>query len=184
MSGVIIVEGPDGSGKTTLIKNLQNRFVIKNLKAKRHGPPVDAEDLYERTKDLLMEATHSNVNCIIDRFGLIGEQIYGPICRGKDLWVDIPEKRQEIFSAFNTLNPFIIYCRPPANIIANLSNHEVKEYDTPEHLKSLHENQALIIRSYDNFFANWKSYNFFIWDYTKPENYYDLVKRLEEYLKW
>lgn len=184
MNGIIIVEGPDGSGKSTLVKNLQNKFILKSLKTIKHGPPVDAEDLYERCRDILTEAIHSNMNCIIDRFGLIGEQIYGPALRGKDMWVEIPQKKQEIFTALNALNPFFIYCRPPANIIANLANHEVKEYDTPEHLKGLAENQALIIKSYDNFFANWKAYNFFIWDYTKPENYYDLVKRLEEYLKW
>lgn len=184
MSGVIIVEGPDGSGKSTLVKNLKSRFVLKSLKTIKHGPPADAQDLYERCRDLLMEATESGNHCIIDRFGLIGEQIYGPILRGKDLWVEIPQKKQEILTAFNTLNPFIIYCRPPATIIASLANHEVKSYDTPEHLQALQDNQLLIIKSYDNFFANWKSYNFCTWDYTRPENYYDLTKRLEEYLKW
>ena len=181
---MIIVEGPDSSGKSTLIQKLSSRLPLIHIKPIKHGPPVDAEDLYERAKYILMEATKYQNNTIVDRFGLIGEAIYGPVCRGKDMWAEIPEKRQEIFSAFNTLNPFIIYCRPPANIIANLANHEVKEYDTPEHLKTLKDNQALIIRSYDNYFANWKSYNFFVWDYTRPENYYDLVKRLEEYLKW
>lgn len=182
---MIIVEGPDSSGKSTLVEKLKDRLHLVHIKPIKHGPPVDAKDLYERAKHILMEATkHQKNNTIVDRFGLIGESIYGPVCRGKDMWVEIPDKKQEIFSAFNTLNPFIIYCRPPANIIANLANHEVKSYDTPEHLKTLKKNQALIIKSYDNYFANWKSYNFFIWDYTKPENYYDLVKCLEEYLKW
>ena len=49
----------------------------------------------------------------------------------------------------NTPHCVLIYCRPPTEIILNASTHEVKSYDTPEHLAYVEQNKNLFIESYD-----------------------------------
>lgn len=75
---IIILEGPDGSGKTTLAKQLQARY---SLKYHHEGPPptdIKALDHYGAVLDNLRQE-----NVVIDRFAL-GERVYGPILRGSD----------------------------------------------------------------------------------------------------
>lgn len=83
---IIIVEGLDRCGKTTLIQNL-NTLLYKesplNLKFSntRNISPADHEqlylDLFKKTTDLFF----INKSVIIDRF-ILGEHVYGPLYRG------------------------------------------------------------------------------------------------------
>jgi energy-coupling factor transporter ATP-binding protein EcfA2 len=75
---IVILEGPDGSGKTTLAKTLQERY---GLLYRHEGPPP--EDVAPLTYycDILEEHRHDNI--VFDRFAL-GERVYGPILRHGD----------------------------------------------------------------------------------------------------
>ena len=181
---MIIVEGPDNSGKSTLIKNLAKDFKLRTLKCSRHGPPIDGNDNYQRTQEIIERALKfPDNNIIVDRISLIGEEIYGPILRGKNLWVEYPEKKRNLWNSLRCLNTFFIYCRPPNNKVLDLSTHELKKYDTKEHVLSVSINKDLIVNTYDNYFAFWEgNYNFFKYDYTNPVDYQQLKYRLKEYL--
>lgn len=182
---MIIVEGPDNSGKSTLISTLSEQLKLKIINPSRKGPPKTFDDVYINTRQAFLGAlSHINNRTIVDRLSLIGESIYGPICRGKDLWMDDFEKKVEMGSILRTLNPFFIYCRPPDSIVLNMDSHQIKAYDTPEHLEQVKKNRSLILRAYDNYFAFFRGYNFYQYDYTKPEKYNDLIERLKEYTKW
>lgn len=182
---MIVVEGPDNSGKSTLIEQLINDFNLKKISSDRHGPPINEEDNANRVKTVLIKAIkHRRNNVIVDRFSLIGEEIYGPILRHKNLWTIAYKEKIKFMRCFKSLNPFIIYCRPPDSFIMDLSKHIIKDYDSPSHIKNIEENQKLIIKAYDNYFAFWDSYNFFKYDYTNPVDYQQLCYRLKEYLKW
>ena len=182
---MIIVEGPDNSGKSTLINQLIKDLELKEVKRTFHGPTTDIENLYSRTLEVINAAIKTDQpNIIIDRFSLIGEDIYGPILRGKNLWDVIPQDKIKFWQAVNKLNPFIIYCRPSLDVILDMKNHQVKIYDTPEHVKRVQEKQKLIVSAYDNYFANWKSHNFYSYDYKDKNSYLELKFRLKEYLKW
>lgn len=73
---IIILEGPDGCGKTTLAKHLCKTF---KLDYKHEGPPSTNKSAYDHYSDLLEDAHGKRV--IFDRFAL-GELVYGPILRG------------------------------------------------------------------------------------------------------
>lgn len=112
---MIVVEGPDGSGKTTLIEKIKART---GLQVAPRVVSKDAEAMVD-----LKKWTEKNVSdgwqpVIFDRHRLISEPIYGPILR------ETPEPGfddQEWFfkqlAAFYALEPFIIYCLPPLKVV-------------------------------------------------------------------
>lgn len=183
---MIVVEGPDNSGKSTLIKWIKDEFPVKEIKHGRHGPPLSALEIKARTEIILREAIklRKERETIVDRFSLIGESIYGPILRGKDLWTEIPQDKIRLEEVFNTLNPFIIYCRPDNNTILDMSHHQIKDYDTEEHILNINKNQKLIIRAYDNYFAKLNPYNFYKYNYKNGDALKELKQLLGEYIKW
>lgn len=182
---MIIVEGPDNSGKSTLIKWLKDNLQVKELKHGRHGPPSGAKDIVERTEIILKEAiSYTHKATVVDRFSLIGESIYGPVLRGKDLWTEVPMDKIRLQKALITLDPFFIYCRPDKSVIMDMKTHQVKDYDTEEHVLNIVKNQELIIDAYDNYFAMIKPHNFYKYDYTRGEVALTELKQfLMEYLK-
>jgi len=70
---LIVIDGPDGSGKTTLARHLQEKHGATYHHDK--GPP-EAEDLVAYFLSLLARGG------IIDRFAL-SEMVYGPLLRGR-----------------------------------------------------------------------------------------------------
>lgn len=70
----IIIEGPDGAGKTTLAKQL----AFLTGKAYHHeGPPPQGVDVFQHYMSLLVR----NEPTVFDRL-FEGENVYGPILRG------------------------------------------------------------------------------------------------------
>jgi hypothetical protein len=81
----IIVEGPDGAGKTTLIDRYLSHFghqasieLHPKFADSLSGPPVGLDLLVDRD---IHESTGRTRGFIYDRHPLISEPIYGPICR-------------------------------------------------------------------------------------------------------
>jgi energy-coupling factor transporter ATP-binding protein EcfA2 len=107
---MIIVEGPDGSGKSTLVNNLARILRL----------PVASKVVGSDTQPLvnLRDWTETNVGkgfqpLIFDRHRLISEPIYGPAMRKRqdaefyDLsWLS------DMMWRFYQINPVIIYCLP------------------------------------------------------------------------
>jgi uracil-DNA glycosylase len=73
----IVLEGPDGAGKTTLAQSLMLRYGF----AYHHEgpPPTDADPLLHHYARLITDA---KVPTVFDRLHL-GEMVYGPLLRGK-----------------------------------------------------------------------------------------------------
>ena len=79
MNRVVVLEGPDGAGKTTLARHLVDKYGFEYLHT---GPPGDGNLLLQYAS-VLDAAVRSHRNTVIDRLH-IGESVYGPLLRGVD----------------------------------------------------------------------------------------------------
>jgi hypothetical protein len=112
---VIIVEGPDASGKSTLVEKLQKKLEI-NVR-NRH---VDGEGGFTgdpiRWVNEEMRAWPA-VTGLYDRFPLLGEPIYGPIIRGRIYEEFADSAYMALLDHFFHLKPLVIYCLPPQGAV-------------------------------------------------------------------
>lgn len=108
---MIIVEGPDNSGKTTLARKLAQLLELLYMNNRRL--PKQVKDVSKYLERCLLMDQHFPV--ILDRLSLISEPIYGPICRQVNL-LDLPTQDQ-LLRHLHPHKPLIIYCRPPRDEI-------------------------------------------------------------------
>ena len=119
---VILVEGNDNTGKTTLIQKLIRQFPGTPLL--NNSGPASREEMIARLNDCFQLAEKANKSgevVMFDRLALISERIYGPIVRGRMEFT--PHDLKTYWTWFMNMKPIIIYCRPPLE----------------ESLKTLHE---------------------------------------------
>lgn len=118
---MIVVEGPDGSGKSTLVRRLQRDL----------GLPVAPRVVGSDTLALvdLTRWTEENVNrgfvpMIFDRHRLISEPIYGPLLRGgRDRKFLNLAWMSDMTWRFYAANPIVIYCIPAVETVCrNIQN--------------------------------------------------------------
>lgn len=127
MGRVVILEGPDGGGKTTLAKKL----VEAGFEYKHEGPPPDGVDLISYYLRVLQDSLLSFKHVVHDRLWL-GERIYGPIARGEDR---IGDEGQILFERLYRSKPIHQYICSPEYGIAK-TNYLEKIRDKNDYLKS------------------------------------------------
>lgn len=100
---MIVIEGCDNTGKTTLFHKLRidlNMLGVLNVR------PTDRWDMYNKTLNLL-DIKHP---IIIDRWAPISESIYGPICRNDQMLSEA-----DLFYSDHRLahdKSIVIFCNP------------------------------------------------------------------------
>jgi hypothetical protein len=105
---IIVIEGPDGAGKTTLAKQLARDF---DLEYHHEGPPPPNRSALDHYGKLLEDARGKRV--VFDRLAL-GERVYGPILRGKDGLGDLGWRL--ITRLMRSLNAVHIACLPDLEV--------------------------------------------------------------------
>src|SRR5688500_988429 len=75
----VIIEGPDGAGKTTLAEHLVKHHGYRY----HHEGKPEHVDMLVRYAEVFLEQTASGQPVVFDRLHL-GELVYGNILRGKD----------------------------------------------------------------------------------------------------
>lgn len=107
----IVLEGPDGAGKSTLAA-----FLAERLRYRIHaseGPIRDTQDLIARYTTFLLKR-----RTIFDRLALISEPIYGPMMKRRS-----PTERDlNVIREFYEQRPLIVYCRP-RDAATGMTNH-------------------------------------------------------------
>jgi len=156
---VLIVEGPDGSGKSSLIKAIQKAYDIEvapRVVSKDAEATVDLQDWVD---DNLM---HGFQRQIFDRHRLISETIYGPALRNEaSPGFSDPRWLMMRMTRFYGIKPIIIYCLPPiAAVKLNVS-------DDPDNVVVRDRIEA-IYSAYASRFALEVAHeqpNIWVWDY-------------------
>lgn len=134
----IILEGMDNSGKSTLA----SKFGLEVL----HPGPAPKTKVDELAF-LDFHLKECRLPIVMDRVTCISQQVYQ-----KRLFNDL--HMSYLNKMINTQYCIIIYCRPPDEVILDFNNHNIKEYDTKEHIAKIKNNAKLYLDSYDKLMYN------------------------------
>jgi hypothetical protein len=112
---MIILEGPDGGGKTTLAKYLAKELEIEI------APRVVSTDTTAMTN--LLVWTNHNLNqgfqtTIFDRHRLLSDPIYRAVFGNHNPVLYHPNWLFPALARLEEIDPYIIFCMPPLEVIA------------------------------------------------------------------
>lgn len=107
---MIIVEGPDGGGKSTLVQKLAHELRLPVADKVVASDTTAMTDLVKWTEDNVARGFQPT---IFDRHRLISEPIYGPILKSRQdpKFCDLTWMSQQLW-LFYGCKPVIIYCLP------------------------------------------------------------------------
>lgn len=137
---MIIIEGPDNSGKSTLASFLAYELGMQVYHA--GGPPASIKEMNGRVQFIL----NNSDQFIFDRCPLISEPVYSILRPGGNMFGD----SDELYKALRELKPVLIYCRPPDNIVLEVDSHKIKAHDSPSHIAKVTANMAMLVDRYDH----------------------------------
>lgn len=169
---MIILEGMDNSGKTTLAQRLLEEFSeLRITKSCGHASVPDA------LAWVAQAIRNEDPRMVYDRYFPISERVYGPILRHADIFGSYTF---DILSLTFRREPLIIYCRPPLFNISNWGERDqmngVKDrlvelserYDwLMDLIREMYLNSALVVN----------------YDYTNEKGYTRVSSAVRMYLK-
>ena len=104
---LIVLEGPDGSGKTTLATRIRKDLDQYCLFLRSNGPPSTLLEFLDIVH--FLQEIEPRLPVVTDRNPLISEYVYGLILRGKRIHGLSVEQMATWLKSNTTL---LIYCRP------------------------------------------------------------------------
>ena len=131
----IHVEGPDGSGKSTLVKYLSK--ILKYRVRPTQNPPKSWMECSARIRDRI------EPGIVCDRSsGLISELVYGPVLRGGTLL-----KEELMWDCVRSIihSVVFVYCRPPLERITPT----FRPLEDPTHVEGVVTRQMDLVDRYD-----------------------------------
>lgn len=181
---MFIVEGPDGAGKTTLIRRLQQEIKFEvRPRACTSDNGIDVATLKDWVMQDLSRPIHDKG--FYDRHPLISEPIYGPIIRGRmaDGFNDW-EWMSKTLNIFNHREPIIVFCLPPKQLV--LDNVKDTHEATTEHLEGVLLHTEAIYEMYCFRAAQQSQHgDVMVWNYSADnadQDFKDLVELASEVL--
>lgn len=114
---MLIVEGPDNSGKTTLCRTMSSRFLRGELHSP--GPHPERNERWQEWVNWTLWNPSLHKLVIFDRYSLISEAVYGPIFRGgNSLAKSLGQLR------FRNEEGHIIWCMPSLSSVLDFGERE------------------------------------------------------------
>jgi hypothetical protein len=176
----MIVEGPDGAGKTTLAKKLAEFYGLEyrrppeEVLSSTHGPQ---EGLAEWWDEQLARPPSDLAVAVYDRCFYISDPIYQQAIPSRLLSIDSPDLARGIMRLWN-VEPYLIFCLPPwSNQLANVMRH-----DRDRLLGVTAEALLKINNAYWAYWAMWSQSlydNVAKYDYTEEDSWSRLIDYLE-----
>lgn len=131
----IVIEGPDGTGKSTLAKKLVDLLPEFSYEASK-GPPKGPVEIMKRAEDYL-----AMDNKIFDRHILVSQPIYGMVRGDSVTSVELFGLLDKLYST----DTIFVYC------YHQMGSHVVKSHDTPDHLELINQHTQTI----ENLYRQW-----------------------------
>lgn len=150
---LVTLEGPDASGKSTLLRHLRRDLDRRFLSLYASRPPTSEDEL--RRELAWREQIPLDLAIVADRDPRISEPIYGRILRGRSFLREITER-------FEPALGLVVYCRPPLQTILENLHCEPQLAGVSEHL-------GAIVLAYDELMNGRAS---LVYDYTRGANHY------------
>lgn len=161
---MIIVEGMDNTGKTTLIQRLIRESGRGKLAAMVSlGPNQPTLKQFHWIDKQIKDSCLGNQLMVYDRFLPICDAVYGPILRKGSLWSN---NHLILLELLEKANPLIIYARPHKDsVITGFS-------DGREQMDGVIENAQFLLKAYDNIMVDLdkKGFNIITYNYLKNED--------------
>ena len=143
---IIIVEGMDGSGKTTLVNYLAYRLKVQ---VEKSPGPVGIEE-YWAWIDSTIRRERAGEKWIYDRHAFFSDQVYSILRKERNHQVRSPVAVSQMRALINC-NPTVIYCRPfEEAILDGLLDKD--------HMEGVPENWVDLLRRYDELMTEMKQY--------------------------
>jgi adenylate kinase family enzyme len=156
---VIIIEGPEGSGKTTLAKMLEEEAELNYHHST--GPPEDVADLDNRL-DRSMELL--NMRFVQDRSPWISEPIYSALLDGPQIY----PYWNVYMAGLKAVNAKVVYCRPPDEIIFENMLQDEKSWKSASLTQRIVKKRAYLLALYDRFMEQFQPW--LIYDWTRESS--------------
>lgn len=171
---MIIVEGPDNSGKTTLSNRLAKDLDFEVI----HSPgPLDRG--VKMISWLFNEMVQQKEGVIYDRISLISDMVYANIIRSEDSFYTKRGYIQGFKELLAATPHLIIFCRPSDNTINNFGERE--------QMDGVIDNTNSLIAGYEARMTEYiwdNRFNVLIYNFELGEKHYQLLlKEIMYFLK-
>jgi len=165
----IFLEGPDGSGKSTLFKVLTEGCGMPST-GHDGAAPQSVEEAFSR-----LETVSNSPPSVRDRVQAVSDLVYAKVLGRKTFLT-----RSEYLCWLDEVDPVIVYCRPLRHVIEENEIHE-KPHKSVEFTKTLSEKRHEIITEYDHVIQEVRRRcSVLVYDYTTDTFALHLLRRLEE----
>lgn len=170
MNRVIILEGPDGAGKSTLattLHHLHSFSVIRSYGTTGYGPTWTPAELLHKLTTVIVDALDCDEPVVIDR-SFLSEFAYGMVMRGKDrLGVDG-------FKALTTLvrrcGVTEVICLPPfQTVLTNWREKRKDKWDPVRGTGDYVDGERKLSEIYQNYEYLESSGHYVKYDYTTDD---------------
>ncbi len=137
---IIILEGPDGAGKTTLARKLYKHLDHYTWTTTSNGIVSTYTEMVE-VLEWLNNFPLFTTTLIMDRHPLISEAVYGPILRGYCLHSYRPNEigRYLITHALDDQEILVIHCNPPLLTLGSNIDPQSQREGVMDNLRTIHE---------------------------------------------
>lgn len=141
---LIAVEGPDGAGKSTFVEILRQIVAKDHDVEVRHSGPPTAWPVSEYELGTQDYRPGRDQNIIYDRLH-VGEQVYGPIYRGKGM---APAEWEHVNGWLNRLGCVTVFVMPPIDEVKENLGNRGDDMVLPPHLDQIYRGYSEVLVGY------------------------------------